>query len=154
MVYSAKVPLHMEYVSEYDTHDSSTYAECEFESEIEIKSMVCRLNYSPEGEKAIFIEGIEAHDQIEAFIIVPHLLPLLANTISLYLQRQNVNQHYGHMRVKWYKREIQITPPDQYPSVTTSSTMITKIHLDGLQEAILRIWESSELQFMTDIDLY
>ena len=126
--YTAEVPIHSEFVSEYDNHDTSTYMEFEFQTSIEIKGMNCTVRYN-EKEKSILIDRIEASSEIEAFIIVKSIIPMIVNIISIYIQRKNINQHYGHARIKWYKGEIMITPGDHYPRASSSTTITTKVSL-------------------------
>lgn len=147
--YNASIPIHLEYVSEFDSYDDSTFAECEFSANITIKTMQCSIAFDEKKDKYISIQDIEANDEIEAFTIVNKLLLIIANCISVFIQRKNVNQHYGHIRVRWFLRDLNITPRDQWPSASLSTKMITTINLDGLEEAVLRVWDSPDLQFIT-----
>jgi hypothetical protein len=146
--YKATIPMHLEFVSEYDQHDSSTSMEFHFETSVHIDSMNIIMMFPESGEPQIIIENVSAETEAEAFMVVVNVLPILVSIISLQFQRHHANQHYGHVRVKWYKGQINIIPRDQWVSDSAAMKLMCKLDTTGFQEVVCNAWSSEEIKFL------
>jgi hypothetical protein len=153
MTFKAVVPIHFEFDGVYDSHDSSTEVTFHFKHSFIHKGMNIYIE-SSDCVRRIEISNIVAHDEINAFIIVKSLMPHLVQCLSFFMQRKNINQHHGHVRLVWHKREVRIatsvSPSSFLQTDASLSTSLTiSLATDDFDMAFHNILGSDKNMFMS-----
>lgn len=145
--YKATTRLFVEYESPYDTHGASSSQGIRLKDEVPFGSIKCVVSLEDREGTAEF-SSIKADSSQVAFEEACRVCHALASLLSLQIQVQNPNQHWGHPRVRWYKKDIQITPADNWPAENWHSHLVTTLHTEELR-AGLEKWDTSPtLQFL------
>lgn len=142
-MFYASVPIHFEFDSAFDTHDSSTEMVFEFNHSFNHEgidiSIVCNSDI-----KQIVFENINAGHDLEAFIIVKSMMPYIVQLCSIYMQNKNINQLHGHTRLVWFKKEVKIQSQEL---VHTELSM--KVSLENFKGNFDNILTNTEQKFLT-----
>lgn len=147
--YKVVVPIHLEFVSEYDFHDMEMNQEVVLNTSFTLKTLRFTVDYS-NGTGKITIEDIDSHSELGAFIIAESWLDIIVKLISLYIQTENKNQQYGHMRFTWYKKEMIISPRDGLISDDFSDLLTYNISLDNFSAKLEKLYKSDDLKFISN----
>ncbi|WP_322922980.1 hypothetical protein [Paenibacillus campi] len=147
MDYRAQVPLHIEYVSDFDKHDFSTSRFFEVNTLLEIKGVHCNICSSNE-KNIVAISGLIAENENEAFEKASKLFNMIAVCLSLHINKADPNCHYGQARFAWLKKEVIIKPRDQRISDSIAIQSSTKLNTQDSQVIITNMSDSVELSFL------
>jgi len=105
--FKVKVPLELEYKSNFDKHDFSHKNELEFK----FSSSYDEFNYSLHGEArnyTLLIDNIIAENEAACIEKVKSFLNSLLPLASLIIQSRNSNQHYTHLKLDYLISNVNI----------------------------------------------
>ncbi len=116
--YTASVPLYLEFISPEDKHDFSFGFDVEMNYKLTVTDSGIDIEVvkSKENGFQLVLKNILESSESAAFIKTCKIMDRVCSAMSLNLQRSNPNQHYGHPRFFYYKKDVNIAPRDQWPS--------------------------------------
>lgn len=139
--------MFMEYISDYDKHNFYYESGIEIDTDIVIKSSICHIK-SKDDSINIRISDIEAENEDDAFKKVENIIHEIKIVLSHVIQKQNQNQHYGHIRLNNKKKEISILPRDYSISENVGIKLTQIIKKDTIQEYFDAALNNSDLRFV------
>lgn len=145
--YSVSVPVSISFRSAYDTHDFGYAHQVEYEAQTVLEGVTVNISISGESG-SIELRGIRAKSEVEAVQRSQELVTTGSNLCSLEIQLQNSNPHYGHPRVDWEPRLIDVTPSDQWPREELSITAKQEIDSSVFPRRLEKVSRCRDVSFL------
>ena len=126
MRFFASVPLLIEFQSAYDgPWFSSDYAVGIGTASFRVGARVASVENRP-GGLLMTVTEIEARDRADAATLAAEDFGVVAAALSMDLQGQHLNSHYGHPRFAWRSRDIQIESIVRPAGINLEASVATK----------------------------
>lgn len=132
--YRAEVPIAIISSQRNDRLGFQTAWRVRIDGELRWQGERVRLTSEEGGRIRAVFEEVVAANQGEAFARTCDALSVLVPLLSLESQREHVNRHYGPLRATWSRAEIQITPADDWPSMSLGMRSERRVDCAGLND--------------------
>ena len=142
--YQVTIQLTVEYTGALDTFDSETTAGLVASSALSVSGVPMEMSIQDRGGELV-IPALNADDEESAFHEATRIAIVASQLISLQVQAQNPNQHYGHVRIAFRPRDLDVSPRDNWPAESFSMHHRTEVQTDHLSEWVDAIDQSEEL---------
>lgn len=147
-MYSANVPLIVEYLSPYDdTHDCKYSGKLELITSNKIGSTEVNITIKNETCEANLF-NINAQNESEAFKIVKGMMHRELIALTFAIQFKNSNCHLDRIRINWKAGDIAINPKDNWPSDSIKIEKIKSIAQLDSQSIIEQIDKNPSFEFL------
>lgn len=121
--YRAEVPIAINSSQRNDRQGFRTSWGARINTELVWNALRCRLiSLDPTVVRAVFDEVVADHEAA-AYEIVSGALAFIVPFVSLEVQREHVNRHYGPLRATWERAAVDITPHDNWPAGSVAARM-------------------------------
>ena len=144
--YFAEIPVVINLSQRNDRLGFRTSWGVRVDGELIWRDLRCRLTSQEDGTVRATFDEVPATSQGEAYAMVCEALGLLVPLVSLEIQREHMNRHYGPLRATWSRTDVRIAPSDDWPSASVAMRAVRTVAITRTNDYLAVIAANPELR--------
>lgn len=116
------------------------------DAELQWRDLRCRVTSRDDRTLRVAFDAVPANTQGEAYLSVCEAMTVIVPLMSLGIQREHHNRHYGPIRATWSRATVDVSPADDWPATSVAMRSERNVVLTNANNHLGRLAAAPELR--------